>query len=89
MHIISMFGPSSFFISHNDGYFVIYSLPDGNTFVAHLDGNYEILGSTRFLGHQSMLATLPYNREFTLDELFAPDLGATCEMHIHQQSSSS
>lgn len=52
-----MFGPTSFFISHNGGYFVIYSLPDGNTFVAELTGSYEVVGQSRFLGHQVSQST--------------------------------
>lgn len=47
-----MFGPTSFFISHDGGYFVIYSLPDGNTYVAELNGSYQVVGESRFLGHQ-------------------------------------
>ncbi|KLO16226.1 hypothetical protein SCHPADRAFT_938123 [Schizopora paradoxa] len=88
-HVASMFGPTSFFISHNGGYFVIYSLPDGNTYVAELDGRYQVVGQSRFLGHQSVLASVPYNRDFTLDELLNPGLACACESYTRQYSGSS
>ena len=102
-----MFGPTSFFISHNTGYFVIYSLPDGNTFVAELTGTYELVGQSRFLGHQvrhslpklikfilnfdgqSVLSTIPYNRDFTLEELLNPGLACACESYTRQYPGSS
>jgi len=73
-HVLNIFGPLSFLIRSIGVYFVIYSLPDGNTFVAELtlgETCYEIVRQTRFLGHQSMIAAIPYYGYVNLQELFS------------------
>ncbi|KLO19255.1 hypothetical protein SCHPADRAFT_885650 [Schizopora paradoxa] len=88
-HIVSMRGCTSSLTGHNDGYFVVYNLPDGNVYMAHLDRNYQLIGQTKYLGHKFALNAPQYSWDFSVDDLFAPGLADACERHIHQDSGSS
>jgi len=69
--IINAFGPKAFFGRYVDrpGHYVIYTVAGGNTYVANLDMDFRPIGRPRYLGHESEVARIQNNTNFTVDDL--------------------
>ncbi|KLO11153.1 hypothetical protein SCHPADRAFT_483427 [Schizopora paradoxa] len=69
--VLSAFGPKAYFNEYPDkkGYFVIYTRQDGNMYVANLNKQFKKVGEDKHLGHESNVSNVPYNRQFTVEDL--------------------
>ncbi|KLO16229.1 hypothetical protein SCHPADRAFT_901769 [Schizopora paradoxa] len=69
--IINAYGPRAFFGRFVDrpGYYVIYTVAGGSTYVANLDMEFRPIGRPRYLGHESEVARIQNGINFTVDDL--------------------
>jgi len=67
--VLAIFGPTAYINEYKDGYYVIYTRPDGNMFAANLNAQFQRIGQDKHLGHESNISNIPYDRQFTFEEL--------------------
>ncbi|KLO16228.1 hypothetical protein SCHPADRAFT_227213 [Schizopora paradoxa] len=69
--IINAYGPKASFGRYVDrpGHYVIYTVADGSTYVVNLDMEFRPVGRPRYLGHESDVARIQDNSNFTVDDL--------------------
>lgn len=53
-----------------EGYYVIYTKPDGNMYAANLNAQFQRVGLDKHLGHESVVSGIPYHKQFTFEELW-------------------